>query len=122
MTDFFLSCYLGSMSEPLKDPFPATSPDTVTVLEVKVKERVAPMMRVVCHDDPYTTMEFVVGILTGVFRLPHARAVEIMLEVHQRGAGVVGLYPLTVAERKVQRATSQARANAFPLTFSIEED
>ena len=75
------------MSEPLKDPFPATSPDTVTVLEVNVKERVAPMMRVVCHDDPYTTMEFVVGILTGVFRLPHARAVEIMLEVHQRGAG-----------------------------------
>ncbi len=110
------------MFEPLKVPSVSTNPGTTTVLEPEVRQRVAPLTRVVCHDDPRTTMEFVVGVMTSIFRLPAGRAQEVMLEVHQKGAGVVGLYPLTVAERKVRRATAQARANAFPLTLSIEED
>lgn len=127
-------CYLGIMCKPQcgplssadtgppANPGPPSKPGTITVLESKTKRRIAPLTRVVCHDDPHTTMEFVVGILTGVFRLPHSRSVEVMLEVHQRGAGVVGMYPLSVAEKKVKKATALARANAFPLTFSIEED
>lgn len=97
-------------------------PGTAVAVEEEVQEVIAPLSRVVCHDDPHTTMEFVVQVFTGVFRLPHPRAVEVMLEVHERGAAVVGHYPRSVAERKVKKATTMARTSGFPLTFSIEED
>jgi ATP-dependent Clp protease adaptor protein ClpS len=92
----------------------------IETLEASSTE-LAPLSRVVCHDDPHTTMEFVIEVLRGVFRLPQARAVELMMRVHQSGAAVIGRYPHEVAERKVTRATSLARANAYPLTFSVEE-
>lgn len=92
------------------------------MLEIEVEERVAPLSRVVCHDDPHTTMEFVVRVFLEVFRLVHPRAVEVMLEVHERGAAVVGRYPRAVAEKKVRKATALARGNGFPLTFTVEED
>ena len=90
--------------------------------EQEIKEALAPLYRVVCHDDPVSTMEFVVEVLRGVFKLPNARAVELMLRVHHTGAAVIGRYPEETARRRVARATRLARANGFPLTFTIEKD
>ncbi len=112
----------ASRPEPSGPGFEPDGPGTGVALEERIEEAVAPLSRVVCHDDPHTTMEFVVQVFTGVFRLPHPRAIEVMLEVHERGAGVVGHYPRAVAERKVKKATAMARTSGFPLTFSIEED
>lgn len=78
--------------------------------------------RVVCHDDPLTTMDFVVDVFRQVFRLPLARSVELMMRVHNQGSAVIGMWPKTVAERKVGRAHSMARAQGFPLTLTIEPD
>lgn len=93
----------------------------VQVLE-RPRTDLAPLSAVVCHDDPHTTFEFVIQVLRGVFRLPQARAVELTIRVDAAGAAVIGRYPKEVAERKVQRATALARANAYPLTFSVESD
>lgn len=104
------------------------SPDTDIDLEEEVEEEqegreaLAPLWRVVCHDDPITTMDFVVEILRSVFRQTQQRAVELMYRVHYTGSAVVGYYPEEVARRKVDRATSLARARKFPLTFTVEED
>jgi ATP-dependent Clp protease adaptor protein ClpS len=76
---------------------------------------------VVCHDDPITTMDFVVEVLRGVFGLTQARAYERMLRVHATGAAVIGSWPRSEARALIDRATSQARARGFPLTFSLEE-
>ena len=88
----------------------------------ELREDLAPLFRVICHDDPVTTMDFVVEVLRGVFKLPHLRAVELMLRVHHTGAAVIGRYPEETARRRVARATRLARANSFPLTFTIEKD
>ena len=88
----------------------------------KVVERLSPLWRVICHDDPITTMEFVVRVLVEVFRLPHASAVEVMLRVHNTGGAVVGRYPESVARRRAEAARSKARAASFPLAFTVEPD
>ena len=89
---------------------------------IEVKERLAPLCRVVCHDDPVSTMDFVMHVLMDHFRLTYDRAEDRMLTVHNKGAAVIAHYPRTLAEKRVTRAKGYARANGFPLTFSIEED
>ena len=99
-----------------------TMPDVVEDTEVEADESLAPLWRVVCHDDPVTTMDFVVTVLTRVFRQPVPRAVEVMYRVHFTGAALVGLWPEDVARRRVERAHVIARAAGYPLTFSTEVD
>lgn len=76
--------------------------------------------RVILHNDDYTTMEFVVDILTGIFHHPKAVAVKIMLSVHQNGRGIAGIYSKEIAEAKAAQVTSRARAEEFPLLCTIE--
>ena len=90
--------------------------------QVEVRERVAPLCRVICHDDPLTTMEFVMHVFMDQFRMTYDRATDRMLTVHEKGAAVIAHYPKSLAEKRVARAKGLARANGFPLTFSIEED
>ncbi|MEM7310228.1 MAG: ATP-dependent Clp protease adaptor ClpS [Planctomycetota bacterium] len=94
--------------------------EPATIEETEVRERLAPLHSVICHDDPITTMEFVVDVLKGVFRVPHVRAVALMLAVHHAGAVEIGRYPEETAKRKAGRATGLARAEGFPLTFTIQ--
>ncbi len=103
------------------DTKPNPAPPEIETRE-EVREELAPLYRVICHDDPVTTMEFVVQVLRGVFRQPEVRAVELMLRIHQTGAAVIARYPQSTAKLRVQRATSLARADGFPLTFTVELD
>lgn len=99
---------------------PGTAPELET--EGEPREELAPLFRVICHDDPVTTMDFVVEVLRGVFKLPQARAYELMMRVHTTGAAVIGRYPEETARRRVERATRLARASGYPLTFTIERE
>jgi ATP-dependent Clp protease adaptor protein ClpS len=76
--------------------------------------------QVVIHNDDFTTMDFVIGILTGVFGKSHAEATQIMLHVHHRGSGVAGVYPRDLAETKVAEATAAAQLAGMPLLLTIE--
>lgn len=78
--------------------------------------------RVLLHNDNYTTMEFVVSILVSVFHKPESEAVRIMLDVHQKGLGVVGVYPREIAETKVQRVNRLAQEAKFPLLCTMEPE
>ena len=59
------------------------------------------MYKVLVHNDDYTTMEFVVWVLTRVFHLSNAAATRIMLHIHRSGIGVAGTYTRDVAETRV---------------------
>ncbi len=100
------------------------APSTVVLddPETIVDEQLAPLWKVICHDDPITTMDFVVDMLTKIFRQPLPRAMELMLRVHMAGSAVIGLWPESVARKKVNRAHAMARADQFPLTLSLEKD
>lgn len=88
--------------------------------EVDEAVRPPPMYQVVLLNDDFTPMEFVVAILERIFRMPHARAVQVMLDVHQRGRGVCGVYTREVAETKVSLVLELARDNDHPLQCVAE--
>lgn len=89
-----------------------------TAVERRVRK--ARLYRVLLHNDDYTTMEFVIMVLTSVFHHPEAEAVQIMLHVHQKGVGVAGVYPREIAEARVAKATRLAQAHEYPLLCTME--
>jgi len=92
-----------------------------------VKERVTPkddepkLYKVVLINDDYSTMDFVIHVLESVFQKSPAEAYRIMLQVHQQGSGIAGVYPWEVAETKVHTVTKMAKDAGFPLRSVIEE-
>ncbi len=80
------------------------------------------MFKVLLHNDDYTTMEFVVEVLRSIFRKSGPDAVEIMLNVHQQGVGVAGVYAAQLAETKVSKVHQRAEQQGYPLRCSIEPE
>lgn len=77
--------------------------------------------KVIMHNDDFTTMEFVVGILVDIFHKDEAEAERLMLLVHEAGKAAVGSYPYDIAVSKVQTAAARAKAEGFPFRMTIEE-
>src|SRR5688572_20045415 len=84
--------------------------------------RLTPMYRVLIHNDDVTPMDFVVKILTEVFRLDAFLAFKVMLEAHTSGVAHVVTEPLERAEFHVDQCRSLARPRGFPLTLSYEPE
>ena len=105
------------------DP-PGGGPDAEKQRGLAIKEREKtkkpPMYKVLLHNDDYTTKEFVVMVLEGVFHKSEVEATKIMMHVHQNGVGVAGIYTHQVAETKVAKTMALARRYEFPLQLSIE--
>ncbi len=79
------------------------------------------MYKVLLHNDDYTTMDFVVMILETVFGKNTDEATRIMLNVHNQGQGVAGIYTREIGETKVAVVHRMARKNQFPLKCSLEK-
>ncbi len=94
-----------------------TQEDTDTLL------REPPLYKVLLHNDNYTTMDFVVMILSKIFHKNQEAAEKIMLQVHKSGKGLCGIYTKEIAETKVEHVKILAKQNSFPLlaTFEIDE-
>lgn len=78
--------------------------------------------KVLLHNDDYTSMDFVVEVLENIFRRPRPEAVRIMLNVHEHGIGVAGVYVKPIAEAKVDTAHKRARDSGFPLRCSMQRE
>jgi len=78
------------------------------------------MYRVIFHNDDYTTMEFVVFILESVFHKSKAESTKIMLEVHQKGTGVVGIYTHEVATTNIYLVEKLAEDQEYPFRATME--
>lgn len=75
--------------------------------------------KVIIYNDDFTTMDFVVKVLTTVFFKSSAEAETLMLQVHKNQSAVVGIYSYDIAQSKVQKATRLAREAGFPLRLSM---
>ena len=100
----------------------STNPSRTTLPETRRETKKPRMYRVLLHNDDYTSMEFVVEILMGVFGKPSEEAVRIMLNVHYKGIGMCGVYTRQVAETKVGTVHSKAQERGFPLRCSMEPE
>ncbi|MEG1610316.1 MAG: ATP-dependent Clp protease adaptor ClpS, partial [Bilophila sp.] len=98
-----------SQTDPIQ-PSPADQPEVITQERLKKPS----MYQVLLHNDDYTTMEFVVSVLMGVFRKTADQATSIMLAVHKRGMGIAGVYPLELAETKVTQTHTLAQSAGYP--------
>ena len=78
--------------------------------------------KVIIYNDDFTTMEFVVHILTSVFFKTSEDAERLMLDVHHSGSAVVGIYSYDVAKTKVHKATALARDEGFPLRLEYKPE
>ena len=80
------------------------------------------MYKVMIHNDDYTPMDFVVMVLTNIFAKSESEAVQIMLNVHNQGAGLAGIYPRELAEMKVHNVEEIARQLQHPLRCSMQQE
>lgn len=78
--------------------------------------------KVIFHNDDHTSMDFVVFLLVEIFHHTPRSANDIMIEIHEEGSGVVGIYDHEIAEEKALSSMRIARENNFPLEVTIEEE
>ena len=97
--------------------------DLSVVLDEKVKQKIKEPndWKVIMLNDDHTPMDFVVGLLTEIFKHTPTTAQEVMLQIHNEGSGIAGVYTFEIAESKSVEATSIARSNGFPLQIKLEE-
>jgi ATP-dependent Clp protease adaptor protein ClpS len=80
------------------------------------------MWKVLFLNDDHTPMEFVMELLTTIFKHTESSAKDITLEIHNTGSAVVGVYSHEIAEQRGIDATQSARLNGHPLQVTIEEE
>jgi ATP-dependent Clp protease adaptor protein ClpS len=102
---------------PRRDP--SSDTETATRDEVKVTEPT--LYRVILLNDDYTTMDFVVAVLEQIFKKSPSEATQIMLQVHNKGQGVCGVYPKQIAEAKIAMVVERAQGEQHPLQCIMEE-
>ena len=98
-----------------------------TDTEVKLDEKIEKTIdepgkyHVIFLNDDSTPMEFVIEMLTHVFKHSKETAEKIMLEIHNNGSGIAGTFNFEIAEQKANETISYARGNGFPLNIKIEK-
>jgi ATP-dependent Clp protease adaptor protein ClpS len=98
------------------EPRIKNKPDSKTKEKYKEPEQ----FKVVLLNDHFTTMDFVVDILMDIFHKSIEDATKIMLDVHKKGRGVVGVYTWDIAVTKTGQVLEAAKANDYPLLCVVE--
>ena len=92
------------------------------ILESRTQTKKPSMYKVVMMNDDYTPMEFVVHVLQHFFGRTVDEATQIMLNVHQRGVGICGIYSFEIAETKASKTMEYARQKEHPLQLQLEKE
>lgn len=87
---------------------------------VDTRHKIPRMYAVTLYNDEITTMDFVVELLVKVFRKNTAQASVIMMQVHQDGKGVAGVYTYDIAVTKKMQADRMSAEKGFPLRLEVE--
>ena len=96
--------------------------DVAVATEKKTQAAKPRLWKVILHNDDFTTMEFVIQVLTTVFSKTPAEATDLMLQVHHNGFCVAGVYTAEIAETKVSTVEHMARAAEFPFLCTMEPE
>lgn len=97
-----------------------------TEIETKQKTNIdvtpPSLWKVIFLNDDSTPMEFVIELLTTIFRHDEKSAADLTLEIHNTGSAVVGVYSYEIAEQRGLEATQQSRTSGFPLQIQVEKE
>lgn len=93
-------------------------------VELKDRQSVEPpkKFKVILHNDDFTPMDFVVDILVHVFNYGSQKANSVMLQVHQEGKGIAGVYPKEIAWMRTKKCNKYAKQEGHPLLVTMEAE
>ena len=75
--------------------------------------------KVTIYNDDFTTMDFVVKILTTIFLKSSSEAEAMMMKVHREGSAIIGIYTYDIAVSRVEKTVRMAREEGFPLRLTV---
>jgi len=84
------------------------------------KKETSKFYRIILHNDDFTPMEFVLGILEKLLFMDRRDAAELMLAAHTQGRAAYGCYTKDVADSKIEQIMDEARKCEYPLFCSME--
>jgi ATP-dependent Clp protease adaptor protein ClpS len=90
--------------------------------ETRIESQLEPPFIVYIHNDDVTPFDYVILILSHIFKLSHELAEHITWIAHTTGSAHVVTRPRDEALRLVNRAHAAARLDGYPLTFSLEPE
>lgn len=113
------------MTTPASPPgtpgLPGDEGQGAVVVERQAQKTEPPRLyQVVMLNDDFTPMEFVVIVLQEFFHRDLESATQIMLQIHNEGRGVCGVYSKDVAATKVELVLAAARRAGHPLQCILE--
>jgi ATP-dependent Clp protease adaptor protein ClpS len=88
----------------------------------KPKTRKPSLYKVFMLNDDYTPMEFVIHVLERFFKKNRDEATQIMLNIHNKGVGLCGVYAYDIADTKVNQVMDFARQHQHPLQCTMEQE
>lgn len=81
-----------------------------------------PRYKVIMHNDDFTPMDFVVEVLQVFFYMNEDQAAQTMMQVHNQGSAVCGIFTRDLAETKTALVNACAQENDYPLKCSVEKE
>ena len=79
------------------------------------------LFKVIMHNDNITEMDFVVDVLMNVFQKTRDDAVTTMVDIHNHGQGIAGVYIYDIAVSKKLQTDRLSSTRGFPLRLSLDE-
>ena len=100
------------------------STDIDVKIDEKIKRKITipPKYKVIFLNDNYTPMEWVVSLLTTIFKHSQESAEQLTMTVHTEGSAVVGIYNFEIAEQKSVESLNLSREHGFPLQIKLEQE
>lgn len=81
-----------------------------------------PMFRIRMLNDDFTPMDFVVDLLMRFFHKSETAANQLMLQIHNEGSAICGVYTRDIAETRLQQVETASRTSGHPLRCVMEQD
>ncbi len=91
-------------------------------LEEELELKEPKKFKVFLLNDDYSTMDFVIDVLMKIFRKSFEESKIIMLNIHNNGKDLCGVYTDEIAMTKISQVEMFARQNGFPLRAVMEEE
>jgi ATP-dependent Clp protease adaptor protein ClpS len=99
---------------------PTRKPQLDLLEKDEVKAKRPSMWNIVFYNDDYTSMDFVVFVLTKIFHRSTEDALALTLVVHTKGKGIAGTYTFEIAEQKQCEVLLMAKIEEHPLRVQVE--
>jgi ATP-dependent Clp protease adaptor protein ClpS len=110
-----------AMSDEKKDLILEQEGGTQTLPRPSTYTKTPSFYKVVILNDDFTPRDFVVHILQKFFRKNETEATQLMLQVHQKGAGIAGVFTYEIAETKAYQVNDYSKQNRYPLKCTVEK-